>query len=364
MTCGGGVHLSTDGQIDPTGLTHALAAGAKSRGARFLVNTRVLGIGVHNNEIKEVVTDHGTIQTEIVVNAAGLWGNEIARMVGLTLPVIPMAHLYLVTKPVKNHPQDLNMPTMRDPDNLVYFRGTASGLIAGGYERHPKPWALNGIPQDWNFKLLEPDWDRFTPLMENAIKRVPALETVEIAQLLNGPEGFTPDSEYLLGPTTVRGFWVACAFCAHGIAGAGGIGKAMAEWIIEGYPEWDMWKLDVRRFGTQYGSQAYTLARTVETYSQYYDIHLPWKNGNPHAPFDCLQPTIVCRNLVQSSERKAAGNGPTGSPPMSVTRAQMTYPTSPVGHGRTGLPPLRRNTARPVKQRGFSTKPRLQSWRC
>jgi 4-methylaminobutanoate oxidase (formaldehyde-forming) len=164
---------------------------------------------------------------------------------------------------------------MRDPDNLVYFRGTASGMVTGGYERQPKPWALNGVPQDWNFKLLEPDWDRFTPLMEAIIKRVPSMETVEIAQLLNGPEGFTPDSEFLLGPTSIRGFWVACAFCAHGLAGAGGIGKVMAEWIIDGHPEWDVWRLDVRRFGSNYNSQDYTVARTVETYTQYYDIHYP-----------------------------------------------------------------------------------------
>ncbi len=269
----GGVYLPTDGQIDPTGLTNALAAGAKSRGATFLTNTRVTGITVSNNEVREVVTEKGAIRTEVVINAAGLWGNTIANMVGLSLPIIPMAHLYLITKPVKDQPQ--KMPTMRDPDHLVYFRGSESGMVAGGYERQPEPWGLNSVPQDWNFKLLEPDWDRFTPLMENIIKRVPSMESVEIVQLLNGPEGFTPDSEYLLGPTSVRGFWVACAFCAHGIAGAGGIGKAMAEWIVDGHPEWDMWKLDARRFGNQYRSQNYTLARTVETYGQYYDIHYP-----------------------------------------------------------------------------------------
>lgn len=278
----GGVFLSTDGQIDPTGLTSALAAGAKSRGAKILMNTRVTGITVRNNEVKEVATDQGVIKTEVVINAAGLWGDDIAKMVGITLPIIPMAHLYLITKPVKDQPP--SMPTMRDPDNLVYFRGTASGMIAGGYEHEPKPWGLNGVPQDWNFKLLEPDWERFTPLMENIITRVPSMETAEIMQLLNGPEGFTPDSEYLLGPTSVRGFWVACAFCAHGIAGAGGIGKVMAEWIIDGHPEWDMWRLDVRRFGNQYGSQAFTLARTVETYGKYYDIHMPYEERESARP--------------------------------------------------------------------------------
>ena len=271
----GGVFLKTDGQIDPTALTLALAAGAKSRGAQFLTNTRVTALTVSNNEVREVVTDKGVIKTGVVINSAGLWGNDIAKMVGITLPIIPMAHLYLISKPVKGQPQ--SMPTMRDPDNLVYFRGTASGMVTGGYERQPQPWGLQGVPQDWNFKLLEPDWDRFTPLMESIVKRVPAMETAEIAQLLNGPEGFTPDSEYLLGPTAIRGFWVACAFCAHGLAGAGGIGKVMAEWIIDGHPEWDMWRLDVRRFGNQYGSQAFTLARTVETYSKYYDIHMPYE---------------------------------------------------------------------------------------
>lgn len=278
----GGVFLSTDGQIDPTGLTNALAAGAKQRGATFVMNTRVTGITVSNNEVREVITDKGAIKTNVIINAAGLWGNDVANMVGITLPIIPMAHLYLITKPVKDQPP--SMPTMRDPDNLVYFRGTGSGMIAGGYEHEPKPWGLRGVPQDWNFKLLEPDWERFTPLMENIIKRVPAMETAEIMQLLNGPEGFTPDSEYLLGPTAVRGFWVACAFCAHGIAGAGGIGKVMAEWIIDGHPEWDMWKLDVRRFGNQYGSQAFTLARTVETYGKYYDIHMPYEERESARP--------------------------------------------------------------------------------
>ncbi len=269
----GGVYLPTDGYIDPTGLTNALMAGAKSRGAKFYTGARVTGITVKNNQVAEVVTDKGTIRTDVVVNAAGLWGDNIARMVGLILPIIPMAHLYLITRPIAGQPH--TMPTMRDPDNLVYYREEVGGLIAGGYEREPQPWGLDGVPQDWNFKLLEPDWDRFTPLMENAIKRVPALETAEIVQLLNGPEGFTPDSEYLLGPTAVRGFWAACAFCAHGLAGAGGIGKVMAEWIVDGHPEWDMWRLDARRYGSQYNSQQYTLDRTVETYAQYYDIHYP-----------------------------------------------------------------------------------------
>jgi glycine cleavage system T protein len=269
----GAVYLPTDGFIDPTGLTMALAAGARSGGARFFTQTRVQSIGIKDGGAHSVVTDQGTIETEVVVNAAGQWAGEIGRMVGLNFPIIPMAHLYLITRPIDGVGHDI--PTMRDPDLLVYYREEVGGLIAGGYERLPAPWALDGIPTDFNNKLLPPDWERFTPLMENAIRRVPALETAQVVMLLNGPEGFTPDGEYLLGPTAVKGFWIAAAFCAHGLAGAGGIGKSMAEWIVAGHPEWDLWRLDVRRFGANYASQAYTLARTVETYAKYYDIHYP-----------------------------------------------------------------------------------------
>ncbi len=269
----GAVYTPTDGVIDPTGLTNALAAGARKRGARILLDTNVEKINLKDGRVDEVVTDKGTIKTQIVVNAGGQWGGEVGRMVGLTLPVVPMAHLYIITRPIEGVGHDF--PTLRDPDLLVYWREEVGGLVTGGYERDPAPFGLKGIPRDFKYQLLPPDWDRFAPLMENSIKRVPAVETAEIIQLLNGPEGFTPDGEFLLGPTTVKGFWVACAFCAHGLAGAGGIGKVMAEWIIDGTPEWDVWRLDVRRFGSNYASQDYTVTRTIETYSQYYDIHYP-----------------------------------------------------------------------------------------
>ena len=269
----GAAYTPSDGVIDPTGLTNALAAGAKNRGAKIFTETSVKAINLKDGRVDEVVTNRGTIKTEIVVNAAGQWGGEVGKMVGLFLPVVPMAHLYIITKPIDGVGHDF--PTLRDPDLLVYWREEVGGLVTGGYERDPAPFGLSGIPYDFKYQLLAPDWDRFAPLMENSIKRVPVVETAEIIQLLNGPEGFTPDGEFLLGPTSVKGFWVACAFCAHGLAGAGGVGKVMAEWIIEGHPEWDLWRLDVRRFGSNYNSMDYTLARTIETYSQYYDIHYP-----------------------------------------------------------------------------------------
>jgi 4-methylaminobutanoate oxidase (formaldehyde-forming) len=269
----GAAYTPNDGVIDPTGLTNALATGAKRRGARIFTDTNVEKINLKNGRVSAVVTDQGVIETEVVVNAAGQWGAEVGKMVGLSLPIVPMAHLYIITRPIEGVGHDF--PTLRDPDLLVYWREEVGGLVTGGYERNPAPFGLTGIPRDFKYKLLPPDWDRFTPLMENSIKRVPVVETAEVIQLLNGPEGFTPDGEFLLGPTSVKGFWVACAFCAHGLAGAGGIGKAMAEWIIDGHPEWDVWHLDVRRFGSNYNSQDYTVARTIETYTQYYDIHYP-----------------------------------------------------------------------------------------
>jgi glycine cleavage system aminomethyltransferase T/glycine/D-amino acid oxidase-like deaminating enzyme len=269
----GAAYTPTDGVIDPTMLTMALMKGARQRGAQFLTETNVEAIHLKDGRVHKVVTDKGAIKTEIVVNAAGQWGGEVGRMVGLNLPVVPMAHLYVITKPIEGVGHDF--PTLRDPDLLVYWREEVGGLITGGYERDPAPFGLDGIPRDFKYQLLPPDWDRFMPLMENSISRVPAVETAEIIQLLNGPEGFTPDGEFLLGPTAIKGFWVACAFCAHGLAGAGGIGKVMAEWIIEGHPEWDLWHLDVRRFGTNYASPDYVVKRTIETYSKYYDVHYP-----------------------------------------------------------------------------------------
>ena len=271
----GAAYTPNDGVIDPTGLTIALAKGAKERGAQIHEETNVIGINLKNGQVEEVITDRGTIKTEIVVNATGQWGAEVGKMVGLSLPVVPMAHLYIVTKPIEGVRHDF--PTLRDPDLLVYWREEVGGITTGGYERDPAPFGLDGIPRDFKYKLLNPDWERFAPLMENSIHRVPALESAEIIQLLNGPEGFTPDGEFLLGPTAVKGFWVACAFCAHGLAGAGGIGKVMAEWIVDGHPEWDVWALDVRRFGSNYASQDYIVARTIETYSKYYDIHFPYE---------------------------------------------------------------------------------------
>lgn len=269
----GAAYLATDGHLDPSGLTQALAKGARARGARIMQNTRVVEMDVKDGRVRRVVTDQGTIRCETVVNAGGIWAAELGRLAGLSVPVIPMAHQFLITKAIDGVHSDL--PTLRDPDLLVYFREEVGGLVVGGYERDPAPWGLDGIPQDFNHRLLAPDWKRFEPLMEGAIKRIPVLEEAEITNVVNGPEAFTPDGEFVLGESEIHGLFVAAGFCAHGIAGAGGIGRVMAEWIAEGQPGYDLWKMDIRRFGRHYRSPHYALERTREVYSTYYDIHYP-----------------------------------------------------------------------------------------
>jgi 4-methylaminobutanoate oxidase (formaldehyde-forming) len=285
----GAAYLPTDGYIDPSQLTFALAEGARRGGAEINQQTRVTGIAVDRGRVRAVETDRGEIETEVVVNAGGMFAAELGALAGVNVPVVPMAHEYLVTKPTG---LPLGMPTMRDPSLLVYFRPESGGLIMGGYERNPAPWSLDGIPADFNGKLLAEDWPRFEELMENAIRRVPSLEEMEIVRLINGPEAFTPDGEFILGPTEVRGFWNAAGFCAHGLAGAGGMGKLVAEWIVDGTPSLDTWEMDSRRFGRHYRSREYTLARTVEVYATYYDVKHPGHERQAGRPLR-LSPTYA-----------------------------------------------------------------------
>jgi 4-methylaminobutanoate oxidase (formaldehyde-forming) len=271
----GAAWLPTDGYIDPSGLTRALAAGARSRGATLAPRTRVTGIRVERGHVRGVETEGGAIGADVVVNAGGMFAPEIGRMAGVNVPIVPFAHQYLVTEPVDGVTPKL--PQLRDPDNLVYFRPEARGLVMGGYERNPAPWSLDGIPADFNGRLLAPDWRRFDEISAGSLRRVPAMAHAGVVRLINGPEGFTPDNEFILGESEVRGFFVAAGLSAHGIAGAGGLGRQMAHWIVDGEPELDLWQMDIRRFGGQYRSRSYTLARATEVYATYYDIHYPFE---------------------------------------------------------------------------------------
>jgi 4-methylaminobutanoate oxidase (formaldehyde-forming) len=275
----GAAMLASDGYVDPSQLCHSLAGGARQAGVQVHPHTRVTGIDAEGGRINRVHTDQGIIACEVVVNCAGMFAAEIGRMLDVRIPLVPMSHQYVVTDAFlerRDHP----LPTLRDPDLLVYYRQEVDGLVMGGYERDPAPWTADkttydNIPSDFNGRLLPESWDRFEEITANSQVRVPVMADVGLRKVINGPEAFTPDNEFILGETEVDGFFVAAGFCAHGIAGAGGIGKVMADWIVDGDPGLDVWHMDVRRFGAQYRSPSYTLARTVETYATYYDIVYP-----------------------------------------------------------------------------------------
>jgi 4-methylaminobutanoate oxidase (formaldehyde-forming) len=275
----GGCYMASDGQVDPSQLTQALASGARKEGVKIFTHTRVLKINTKNGRVTSVLTDKGEIECEVIVNCGGIFAAEIARMVDVRVPIVPMSHQYLITE---NFLPDnsVMLPSLRDPDNLIYFRQEVKGLLMGGYERNSKAWktshqALDAIPADFNAKLLPEEWDRFEEIATNAAMRVPKMGEIGIKNFINGPEAFTPDNEFCLGESSVGGFYIAAGFCAHGIAGAGGIGKVVAEWIVAGEPTMDLWHMDIKRFSDAYKSPKFTLERVSENYEAYYDIHYP-----------------------------------------------------------------------------------------
>jgi 4-methylaminobutanoate oxidase (formaldehyde-forming) len=269
----GAAWLPGDGYLDPGLLGLALAAGARGQGVRFCTHTRVTGIDVTDGRVTGVRTDRGDVRTEVVAICAGAATGVVGRLAGVEVPVVPMRHQYVVTEPLEPAVA-ADSTTVRDPDHITYFRPETDGLLVGGYARNPATWDVDA-PLAEPRTLFDPDPDRFAESWAGAQKRVPALRDAKIAKVVNGPEAFTPDGEFILGETEVRGLWVAAGFCVHGLAGAGGVGKAVAEWIVDGQPEWDVAGMDVRRFGRHDRIPSYARARALEAYSKYYDVVLP-----------------------------------------------------------------------------------------
>ncbi len=291
----GAVFMPTDGRVDGSGVTAALARGARAHGVEILTQTPVTAIAVKHGRVNAVVTERGTIRSPVVVNAAGMWADQIGRMVGVKVPIIPMQHQYLLTRPIEGTHRDL--PVLRDPDLRVYCREEVRGLIIGGFEAHPEPWAVERVPLDFHHRLLPPNWPIFEAVAVNAARRVPAFEVAGITKVINGPEAFTPDGEFIMGEAPgVRGFFVAAGFCAYGIAAAGGVGKVLAEWIVEGQPSLDVWRMDIRRFGPQYAHASHTRERSIEAYARRYGaVGLPFEEWETARRFRLspLHPRLV-----------------------------------------------------------------------
>ena len=270
----GAAFMPTDGQADPAGITQALARGARSRGCKVYEHTLVTGFEFDRRRVTAVKTDKGDIACDVVVNCTGMWGWQVGQMLGVNIPLVPFMHQFLVTDVIEGLPPDL--PTIRDKDNLLYYKEEVGGLVMGGYERNGIPWSVDGVPNDFISQLLEPDFDHFQSLSDPAMERTPCLAEAGISRLVNGPEAFTPDGDPIMGPAPeLDNCFVAAGFNAFGIAAGGGAGRMMAEWIIEGEPSLDIWPLDIRRFGPYHQSRAYNVERTRELYGKHYTIHWP-----------------------------------------------------------------------------------------
>jgi 4-methylaminobutanoate oxidase (formaldehyde-forming) len=279
----GAAFLPTDGQVNPSDITQSLAKGARQGGIQIFEETEVLGFEFDGRAVKAVQTSRGRVACEIVVNCAGQWARQVGLMAGVNVPLVSVQHQYLITDTIPG--VDPTLPTLRDPDLLTYFKEDVGGLVMGGYEPNPRPWAVDGFPENFNFQLLQPDWDHFQPILDNAIKRVPALAQAGVKELINGPESFTPDGNFILGPAPERqGFYVGAGFNAFGIASGGGAGKVLAEWVTSGEAPFDLWPVDIRRFGSPHQDIEWVRARTLELYGKHYTIAWPSEEHSSGRP--------------------------------------------------------------------------------
>jgi 4-methylaminobutanoate oxidase (formaldehyde-forming) len=270
----GAAFLPTDGQANPADITQALAKGARQSGVKIFEDTAVIAIEIANGRVAAVVTDRGRIDCEVVVCCAGQWTRALAATVGVNVPLVSVEHQYMVTEAIEGVPAKL--PTLRDPDRLTYYKEEVGGLVMGGYEPNPIPWAVEGIPEGFHYSLLDSNFDHFEQLMELALGRVPALETAGVKELINGPESFTPDGNFILGEAPeLKGFFVGAGFNAFGIAAGGGAGQALAEWVQAGAAPYDLWPVDIRRFGRPHFDTDWVRTRTLEAYGKHYTIAWP-----------------------------------------------------------------------------------------
>jgi len=279
----GGCFMPSDGQANPSDITQALARGARAGGARIIEDCGVDAVLVRDGRVTGVSTVQGDIACEVVVNCAGQWAREVGAAAGVNVPLVSVQHQFMITEPIDGLPRD--MPTIRDPDRRIYFKEEVGGLVAGVYEPNPKPWAVDGIPKGFHFSLLDSDWEHFEPAVEQCIARVPALANTGIKDLVNGPESFTPDGNFILGEAPeVENFYVGAGFNAFGIASGGGAGQALAEWVMAGEPPMDLWPVDIRRFGPHHRDIDWVRGRTHELYAKHYSMPWPFeehKSGRP-----------------------------------------------------------------------------------
>lgn len=272
----GAAFIPSDGHVDPASLCQAVAAGARKFGAQIRQGVTVLDFTVQNGRITEVHTSEGTWQAETVTLAAGMWSRELGAKLGIKVPACAVEHQYIVTEPLPDVELVKRLPTLRDPERLVYYKPDAGGrLVVGGYEDDTLPFGNRGIPGDFVRQLLPDNMERFAPLAELAAQVTPVLNEVGVRQVINGPIPYSADGDFVLGwAPGFQNLMMATGFL-YGIAAGGGAGEMMAEWIVKGAPSLNLWPLDVRRFGPHHGSRAFMYPRAVEHYAHHYKMRYP-----------------------------------------------------------------------------------------
>jgi glycine cleavage system T protein len=275
----GGVYLDKDGQGDPANIALALAKGARQRGGLVLERTAVTGIRREGRRVTGVDWQQGAetghITADMVVNCAGMWGHAVGKMAGVNVPLHACEHFYIVSEPVKGLTQ---MPVLRVPDECAYYKEDAGKILLGAFEPNAKPWAMKGIPEDFEFDQLPEDFDHFEPILEAAVNRMPMLAEAGIHTFFNGPESFTPDDAYHLGlAPEMDNVWVAAGFNSIGIQSAGGAGMALSQWMDAGEKPFDLGDVDISRMQPFQGNKTYLFERSKETLGLLYADHFPYR---------------------------------------------------------------------------------------
>jgi len=279
-------YVPKDAIVNPVDTTQALAIGARKGGAKVIEKVKVTDVVVKKGAVCGVKTTHGDIVCEYVVNCAGMWARELGKKVNVSLPLYAAEHMHIVTNPIDGVYKGI--PFLRDYDAQIYFREEVGGLLMGGFEPHAKPWGMGGIPEDFEFTELEEDWDQFGIFIDKAVERCPELGQAEIRHLTVVPESFTPDNSYMLGEApALKNYFVAAGMNSVGVASAGGVGKALAEWIVEGHPSEDLWPVDVKRCFSWQINEKFLQDRTVETVGNLLAAHWPFKQPWTARPVRC-----------------------------------------------------------------------------
>lgn len=278
--------LPTDGQASPSDITQSLAKGARMHGAKIHEGVKVTGFRMDGRRITHIETDQGVIACEKVVNCGGMWARQIGAMAAVAVPLHPVKHQYIVTENIPG--LSPNAATLRDPDRRTYFKEEVGGLVMGGYEPNPQGWVTGDIPENWEFRLFDDDYDHFGQHLEQAIARVPALAEVGVKQMINGAESFTPDGNFILGPAPeCANMYVGAGFNAFGIASGGGAGWVLADWVMNCEAPLDLWAVDIRRFSTLHRDRDWVAERTLEAYGKHYTVAFP------HEEYTSGRPRIV-----------------------------------------------------------------------